>query len=245
MKHWPLAGLRIRTDRLQLRWPTEDDIDALADCAIGGIHAPDYMPFFSMWTDGTGEQVAQRIMQRLWKASALWTPQDWTAYFVVVHDGAVIGCQSLGATNFGVLREGLVTAWLGREYQGFGFGLESRSAVLDLAFRGLNAQAVLSIARQDNMPSLAVARKLGFEHDGVESTVVRGTRIGCDRLRLTRERWQTRHTTECRIEGLGACRDMFGLSERGPVTGATPTHQPLASALSGIAYITGTPDRVN
>ena len=42
---WPIFGLRIRSERLVLRLPTDDDMLALMDLAKAGIHPPDEMPF--------------------------------------------------------------------------------------------------------------------------------------------------------------------------------------------------------
>ena len=37
---WPLAGLRLQTLELELRWPSLDDLDALAGLAAAGVHDP-------------------------------------------------------------------------------------------------------------------------------------------------------------------------------------------------------------
>jgi hypothetical protein len=36
--HWPLLGLRVRTARLELRLPTEEELADLADLAVRGVH---------------------------------------------------------------------------------------------------------------------------------------------------------------------------------------------------------------
>ena len=48
---WPIYGLRIRSERLELRLPTDDEILALIDVAKAGIHPPDEMPFGVAFTD--------------------------------------------------------------------------------------------------------------------------------------------------------------------------------------------------
>jgi hypothetical protein len=48
--HWPLTGLRLRTPRLELRWPTVSDLDELAALAVDGVHDPDVQPFGVAWT---------------------------------------------------------------------------------------------------------------------------------------------------------------------------------------------------
>ncbi|MFI7602449.1 GNAT family N-acetyltransferase [Actinoplanes sp. NPDC049681] len=237
LHHWPLSGLRLRTPRLELRWPDHQDLDALADRAAEGVHEPGFMPFFSQWTDGDPDVVARRVLQRQWHAAATWTPQDWTLYLVVVHDGTVVGTQSLGAKDFALGREALVTAWLGRRFQGRGFGTEARAAMLALAFEGLGADYVLSVVRQNNLPSLGVSKKLGFTKDGIQVNVVRGEQVRSDRLRLHRDSWATHQDVPVTIEGLAGALAMFGADRDGPAPEGVVTVVPQASVLSGIRYI--------
>ena len=49
--YWPLFDLRVRTPRLELRYPSDDDLVALVDLARMGIHPPETMPFSTPWTD--------------------------------------------------------------------------------------------------------------------------------------------------------------------------------------------------
>ncbi|AEV87085.1 putative N-acetyltransferase [Actinoplanes sp. SE50] len=237
INHWPLSDLRLRTPRLELRWPDNDDLNALADRATEGVHEPGFMPFFSQWTDGEPTVVARRLLQRQWHANASWTADDWTLYLVVVHDGTVVGTQSLGARDFAHGREALVTAWLGRRYQGQGFGTEARAAMLALAFEGLGADYVLSVVRQNNLPSLAVSKKLGFAADGVQTNVVRGEQVHSNRLRLDRDSWRSNHRLPVTIEGLAPALPMFGLADDEPAAAGVLTVTPRASVLSGIRYI--------
>lgn len=47
----PLLGLRLRTPRLELRLPAEDELAQLARVARQGVHPRDEMPFLIPWTD--------------------------------------------------------------------------------------------------------------------------------------------------------------------------------------------------
>jgi RimJ/RimL family protein N-acetyltransferase len=244
MNNWPLTGVRARTSRIELRWPSPEDLDALADRAVEGVHAPGFMPFFSHWTDGTPEEVARRVLQRHWKAMASWTPEDWTLYLVVVHDGEVIGSQSLGARDFGVTREVLLTSWLALDRQGEGLGGHARAAALELAFTGLGAQAALSVVRRGNDASRGVCRKFGFEADGSQVNAVRGERAVSDRFRLSRERWAAHRALEAQVTGTGPALPLFGVgsgsgevrAERSapPAVRVASGEPALASLLSGI-----------
>jgi hypothetical protein len=48
---WPLADLRLQTPALELRWPSLDDLDALAGLVAAGVHDPEVQPFMVAWTD--------------------------------------------------------------------------------------------------------------------------------------------------------------------------------------------------
>ena len=46
---WPLFDLRLRTERLELRLPNDDEIAQLCEVARAGIHDPEEMPFAFPW----------------------------------------------------------------------------------------------------------------------------------------------------------------------------------------------------
>jgi RimJ/RimL family protein N-acetyltransferase len=174
-------------------------------------------PFAVAWTDAEPAERARSVLQYHWTCLGAWSPARWELNLVVVRAGTVIGTQSIGATDFAVLREVGSGSWLGRRYQGQGCGTMMRAAVLGLAFDGLDAQYALSEAFTDNPASLAVSRKLGYREDGISRQVVRGKAAELRRFRIDRATWQAR--LEARdaligsvtIEGLEPCLPMFGL----------------------------------
>ena len=48
---WPLFDLRIRTPRLELRLPSDDDLLALMALARSGVHDPGETPFLVPWDE--------------------------------------------------------------------------------------------------------------------------------------------------------------------------------------------------
>jgi hypothetical protein len=44
-----MTALRLQTPMLELRWPSLDDLDALADLAAVGVHDPGVQPFLVAW----------------------------------------------------------------------------------------------------------------------------------------------------------------------------------------------------
>ncbi len=71
---WPLFGLRIRSEHLVLRLPTDDDVLAMLDLAKAGIHDPDEMPFGIAWSVLPSPAFERGYVQHHWLGRATWTP---------------------------------------------------------------------------------------------------------------------------------------------------------------------------
>jgi hypothetical protein len=74
--HWPLFDLRIRTERLELRLPTDADLQKIADLAARGVHDPDEMPFITTWTRQAEPQMQRGMFQWHWRQRAAWSPEN-------------------------------------------------------------------------------------------------------------------------------------------------------------------------
>ncbi|MGP3960096.1 GNAT family N-acetyltransferase [Nonomuraea sp. 3N208] len=210
MRHWPLFNLRLTTPRLELRIPSLEDLDELADRALEGVHDPERMPFGVPWTDAPAADLPGNVVLFHLGVIASWRPEQWHCNFVVVHEGRVIGAQDMIASDFAVGREVGTGSWLARAHQGNGLGTEMRAAVLHLAFDGLGAQTAVSSAFLDNPASLAVSHKLGYQPDGVSVHQRRGRRAIQQRVRLNRDDFTS--PVPVKIHGLEECLPHFGLS---------------------------------
>lgn len=202
-RHWPLFDLRIRTPRLELRLPTDEQYDDLIDLALDGVHAPDFMPFAHPWTDVPRDDLPLNSLKHHWATLAKFSVDDWRLEFVVLRDGEVVGTQGIGATNFSVLKEVGTGSWIGRRFHRQGIGTEMRAAVLHLAFAGLNAESATSTAYEDNQPSRGVSRKLGYRDDGILRNIRRAQPATEIRMRLSKENW--RDDVPVTIDGLDRC----------------------------------------
>ncbi|MGK5737925.1 GNAT family N-acetyltransferase [Micromonospora sp. URMC 103] len=209
--HWPLLGLRLRTERLELRLPGDDDLAALADLAVRGVHRPDERPFLTPWTDLPPRELARRVVQWQWQTRGQWTPQDWTLQLVVFEHGRPVGVQQMRGRDFAVLREVKSASWLGLEHQGRGVGREMRAAMLHLAFAGLDAEYAVTESFADNPAPLAVSKRLGYRPDGISRDVLDGEVRVSERLRLARRDWAVADRPAVTVEGLDACRELFGI----------------------------------
>lgn len=208
---WPLFGLSVHTPRLTLTVPTDDMYAEICDVALGGVHAPDFMPFSEEWTDAPKADLARNAMQFLWSTRAGWTADSWHLEFAVHHQGRPIGMKAIWAENFSVTREFWTGSWLGLPYQGQGFGKEMRAAVLHLGFTQLAAEWAVSNSYQDNPASRAVNQAHGYQDDGFVIRSRRGKPAHWLQYRLAAGDWSGRHPldTGITVTGLDACRDMF------------------------------------
>jgi len=213
---WPLFDLVVRTPRIELRLPCDDDFAGLIDVVDRGVHDPATMPFSIPWTDAKPAERARSAAQHWWSLRATWSPEDWNFNGAVFVGGRPAGIQGMIAQNFAVLRSVQSASWLGREFQGQGLGREMREAMLHLAFAGLGAEEALSGAFEDNVASLATSRAVGYVENG-ESRARRRDRMGrVVQLRLDRTTWERRRRDDIEIVGLESCREMF----LGPKAGA-------------------------
>ncbi|PZF83119.1 GNAT family N-acetyltransferase [Jiangella anatolica] len=208
--HFPVLGLRLRTPRLELRLPTHDELAALAELAVEGVHGPDLMPFGVPWTELPPDQLARRVIQRQWKRLAELSPESWALNLAVFADGVLVGVQELEADDFAIRREVQSESWLGLRHQGRGIGTEMRAAVLHLAFAGLGAEQAVSTGYLDNHASLRVSRKLGYAENGIGRGIARGKVALEQRFLLTRQAWDEHRDVDVTIEGLEPCLPLLG-----------------------------------
>ncbi|MDQ1425625.1 MAG: hypothetical protein QOD72_3123 [Acidimicrobiaceae bacterium] len=210
--HWPQFKLFLRTPRIALRYPDDDDVMALADLAAAGIHDPSTMPFSIPWTDIKPPQQQRNTIQHLGSRRADWRPDQWHLPFAIVVDGAVAGVHDVFAVDFAIRRVVATGSWLGRAYQSRGIGRAMRAAVLHFAFAGLGAHRAESGAFTDNLKSLAVSRRLGYRDNGRDVVVRRGEAATLVRLVLEHPDWLPNRRDDVEIVGFDACRPLFGLA---------------------------------
>jgi RimJ/RimL family protein N-acetyltransferase len=204
----PLFGLRLRTPRLELRLPTHDELVELRELARAGVHPPQEMPFAVAWTDEPYSEewvVSFHEQQR-----EAWRPEAWDLELGVWVNGALAGVQALYGKDIATKHAVGTGSWLGRRFQGRGIGTEMRTAVLELAFRGLGAELARSGAVEGNAASLRVSEKLGYRVVGSGHVAPRGVEVGHTDVELRREDWRPPFVVE--IEGLGTCLPLFGVS---------------------------------
>jgi len=206
---WPLFDLVVRTPRLEIRLPREDEFADLLALIVGGIHDPATMPFTTPFTDRPSPQRERESAQWWWRQRAEWSADKWNLTGAVFVDGRVVGVQDINAEHFATVRSVATGSWLGLAHQGQGLGREMRQAILHLAFAGLGAEEALSGAFFDNAPSLATSRSVGYQTNGEVLAARRDGSARLVNLRIDRPTWEGRRRDDIDIIGLDGCLDMF------------------------------------
>ena len=65
-EHFPVFALEVRTPRLTLRFPDDDDLVDLAELGARGVHADDTMPFQIPWTRVEPPFQQRNTLQYFW-----------------------------------------------------------------------------------------------------------------------------------------------------------------------------------
>ena len=202
----PLFGLRAQTPRLELRLPLPPELERLREVALAGVHPPEFMPFTVAWTDvpELSSFLDYHEMRR-----REWSPEEWHLELGVWLEGEPVGVQAVTATDFSATRAVSTGSWLGERFQRRGIGTEMRTAVLELAFRGLGAEAARSGAIEGNVASLRVSEKLGYRVAGHGTVEPRGIPTVHTDLELRQGEWRPPFPVE--IADLEPCLPLFGV----------------------------------
>lgn len=208
---WPLFGLHLRSGDIRLRPVREEDLPHLAAIQPDDYeHDPRAKAFQGL--DATQHR-ARLVYQDYWRSMGTWSPASWSLAFVVEHEDAVVGIQSLEADDFLAVRTVDSGSWLVRSVRGRGIGVAMRMAVLSLAFDHLGARAAVTSARRDNGASLGVSKHLGYRDNGVSLNASGSGLTELEHMRLTRAGWQSStRSAQVYVTGLEPCLPWFGLT---------------------------------
>ena len=212
---WPLFDLRLRTPHLELRLPNDEDLLALMGVAREGVVEEDRTAFLVPWDRLPSPAFERQFLLHWWQARGTWSRTSWQLPLAAVVDGRPVGMQDIMASDFAIRHVVTSGSWLGREFQGRGYGTEMRAAILALAFDGLGAQVAESGYFEGNEPSARVSEKLGYVPNGEATFAIEGKPFVERKVRVTRETWN-RDLVPVTIEGLEPCLKLFGVGELSP-----------------------------
>lgn len=212
--NWPLFGLRLACREVRLQPVREADLPALA-----AILPDDYEhdPSAEMLADlSLTENRLRLLWQGVWRSYGTWSVSSWSLDFRVEHEGRTVGVQSLEAERFLQLRTVDSGSWLVPDVRGRGVGTAMRTAVLAFAFDHLGALAAISSARKDNLASLGVSRRVGYEDNGLSLNQSPTGLVELQHVRLTKERWDASGlSATVTTDGVAPCLPYFGLPSGG------------------------------
>ena len=210
---WPLFDLVVTTPTVELRYASDEDLLALAEFRDGRVVAPGEEPF-----DGDSSFYADAAVAPAkgiageWGARSATSADWWHLSFAVRVGGELVGQQNITGENFPILRTVNSFSFLARDHRRRGIGKEMRSAVLHLAFRGLDAKRAESDAFFDNPASAGVSRSLGYEANGTMLAPRPSGAAVMERFVLTRERWEPGERDDVEVHGLEPCLPLLGLA---------------------------------
>ena len=190
--------------------PTDDDLVGLVDAIRSGIVGTEPYPFATSWAIDAEPQRTWNTLAFHWGCRTGISGDSFKLPLVAVHDGAVIGSQSIGADDFKALRTVNTGSWIATPWQGRGFAREMRSAVLTFAFEHLGATVATSNARRTTDRSIKVSTGLGYRESG-RAPFRFGDEIGeAVRLRLDVADWRRLDERPLvRVDGWHHCAPMF------------------------------------
>lgn len=217
-RYFPAFGLEVRTPKLVLRLPDDDDLVELTELAVRGVHPPEQMPFTVPWTAVASPHLERNSLGFGWLSRASLQSEDWRLNLVTVVDGEIVGTQGVMGSKWSATKVAESGSWIGQNFQGRGIGREMRHAALQLMFDGFGAAEALTFAYADNPASLAVTRALGYEPNGVDRVpdpVGEGSRELL-RFRMTSSGFDAIRRDDIELVGAAETAAVFGTEQSPP-----------------------------
>ncbi len=172
----------IRCDRLDLRLPTDDDVEFLQE----GVNHPDVRRYVGAFRTPYDEE---RYREELWSGG-----EDDPTLLAVPTEGEFagepVGSVSLspvvdrdGYANFGV--------WFHPKAWGVGYATEAGAYLVEYGFQRLRLHRVSATVMAPNEASRRLCDRLGFVHEGTarEAQFADGRYVDVERYGLLADEW--------------------------------------------------------
>lgn len=171
------TGLLLQTDRLLIRELTAEDVPALA-LILGDVQVMRHSVRGVLSEKATREFVTECIFS--------YQANDFGPWAIVEKSSsAFIGFCGLNAEPVEGVEEVEIGYRLGRAFWGRGLATEAAKATLEYAFDALGIDSVIAIVEPENIASVNVIEKLGFNTFIHSQYHRRGVKI----YRMTRQCW--------------------------------------------------------
>ncbi|WP_426184355.1 GNAT family N-acetyltransferase [Microbacterium sp. TWP3-1-2b2] len=150
----------LSTDRLVLRAPTTDDVDAITD-ACQDPEIPRWTTVPSPYTRADGEDFVKLV-------TGWWESGEETVWGLFHHEVLVgmIGLHNIAPHATGASAE--IGFWATAGTRGKGFMVEAARVVIDWGFAELDLARIRWQAVAGNVASARTARALGFRYEGLQ-----------------------------------------------------------------------------
>lgn len=167
------------TERLVMRPPHEDDIPDLVALADNRKVAE----MLARMPNPYGDAEARAFIGMAERGGVY--------ALTLAETGTFVGCAGLNATDRGLE----IGYWIGEPYWKRGYATEAAHALVDLAFRATNINALHASVRVINPASRRVIHKCGFQYagQGMLNSIVSG-KVPVERYRLDRKTWVSLRT---------------------------------------------------
>jgi [ribosomal protein S5]-alanine N-acetyltransferase len=143
----------LRGSRLTLRQLQTDDAEPLF-----AVLSDEMVMRF--WSSGPHASVEETRRYLRWNADS---DAEHLCWAITRHDGPALGWVILVPRREGVFELGYI---LGRADWGMGFVQEAANMALDYAFRSLGTRRVMADTDPENIASIRLLEKLGFQQEG-------------------------------------------------------------------------------
>jgi len=158
------TGPVITTDRLILRLPQQADF---ADWShLRGVSKDGLIPFEPKWAENELSRDSFRLRLRFYQREF----RDSTGYpfFIFTKEGDnLLGGITLSNVRRGVTQSGSIGYWIGQPFQKNGFMTEAVKALGVYAFKELGLHRIDAASLPENLASIRVLEKCGFQKEGL------------------------------------------------------------------------------
>ena len=161
---------RIETERLILRAPRRKDHPAWVEARENSReHLERWEP---TWSDN--EFTPRSFRRRLkWYREGAGSDSSYSFFIERKEDGALIGGVTLDAIRRGTTQRAVLGYWLVKGATGHGYMTEAVKAVLRFAFDELKLHRVEAASIPENVASVRVLERAGFEREGYMRAYIR------------------------------------------------------------------------
>ena len=158
-------NFELKTERLTLKSPTENDVDVLFE-----LMSDNSITTFLSWEAHKNIETTKSVIQSLIRSQKENRGYHWCIWC----NNNIIGLVSLidvkRTIRTWTLNRCELSYWISPGYQGRGFATEASRAVVDFGFYNLYFHKLIIAHAADNVESESICKKLGFveyahEHD--------------------------------------------------------------------------------